>query len=465
MRSLVLRSVVLCVVSSSVISSGCEEGLPIQATSDGGVPLADGVSSGVDAASSTAACSTAAPLADIGEACCPTLGPDACGAHLFCASFDGRTIATCYLEHTRAAGETCSEDRHCEHGSCNLELGRCRAGEDEACDLELGCALSEHGERQFCDTNGPGRETGECTPNDGGSYARCYRDTDCLDGSCTGYSFRCGTGARGDTCDDARDCTGGVCLENHCQGGQHGDLCSEDAHCTSGPCVDDHCQSRQDGDLCTEDSHCTSGPCVGRHCQGRQHGDLCTEDSHCTEGRCHEGSCVDGRRLDPCSTSADCDSSFCNLETRRCGERCNTPAACEAGLMCTRTGRCVIPGSLATDAPCTEDVQCASGSCYPYGAGLVICAPAGGDGAACSASAPCADGLRCGVGNRCRRDRDILCSVRSARENWTAECIDGATCSYRTDFRDHCIGGDWRVCSSDSDCAAGVTCGTAYFCR
>lgn len=48
------------------------------------------------------------PARGLSERCCPSFGADACGAGLFCAALDGRTIPTCYPEHSRAEGATCT---------------------------------------------------------------------------------------------------------------------------------------------------------------------------------------------------------------------------------------------------------------------------------------------------------------------------------------------------------------------
>lgn len=57
--------------------------------------------------------------------CCPERGIDACGALLFCAALDGRTVPTCFPERSRKAWESCTEDRQCVKGSCNRAGGFC----------------------------------------------------------------------------------------------------------------------------------------------------------------------------------------------------------------------------------------------------------------------------------------------------------------------------------------------------
>jgi hypothetical protein len=80
------------------------------------------------------------PSQGLSEPCDPGWGLDACGAGLFCAAFDGRTVSTCYAEGVRRGGETCGEDRHCSNRSCALPAGRCRADAYQSCSPDLGCA-------------------------------------------------------------------------------------------------------------------------------------------------------------------------------------------------------------------------------------------------------------------------------------------------------------------------------------
>lgn len=58
------------------------------------------------------------PSALESEVCDPALGVDACGAGLFCAAFDERTVPTCYPVRSREVGETCKEDDQCVTRKC-----------------------------------------------------------------------------------------------------------------------------------------------------------------------------------------------------------------------------------------------------------------------------------------------------------------------------------------------------------
>lgn len=83
--------------------------------------------------------------------CCLGYGVDACGANLFCAAFDGRTQPTCYIEHSRMAGEACTGDVQCATTACNTGVGKCKALPGTTCDAAIGCASDPKGEAYACD--------------------------------------------------------------------------------------------------------------------------------------------------------------------------------------------------------------------------------------------------------------------------------------------------------------------------
>ena len=88
----------------------------------------DGGRSGFDddAGTDAQACSATIPAAQgLSQPCCLSWGADACGAGLFCGAFDGRTKTTCYLEHSRANGETCTENVQCVNKVCDASSHTC----------------------------------------------------------------------------------------------------------------------------------------------------------------------------------------------------------------------------------------------------------------------------------------------------------------------------------------------------
>ncbi|HVH45571.1 MAG TPA: hypothetical protein VM925_24625 [Labilithrix sp.] len=84
------------------------------------------------------------------EPCCSLHGLDACGAGLFCAAFDGRTVTTCYPEHSRASGQDCSAHVQCASSLCKTTSRRCAAMPGTACTLDDGCAPDSQGGVYLC---------------------------------------------------------------------------------------------------------------------------------------------------------------------------------------------------------------------------------------------------------------------------------------------------------------------------
>ena len=175
----------------------------------------------------------------LSESCCESYGVDACGAGLFCAAFDGRSVATCYPDNVRVAGETCGADRHCLSDTCGTK-GLCAALATEPCEADWGCAPVK-GERWVCVQK-------EC---------RAVAD---------GY------------CETEADCTGGlVCRGGLCRDPAFakyaGEACTESAplpECLSGRCFKGTCQcDKESGAGCPDGNHCTGGTHVrwGTRCE------------------------------------------------------------------------------------------------------------------------------------------------------------------------------------------------------
>src|SRR5262249_30978752 len=156
------------------------------------------------------------------QSCCPALGADACGAGLFCAAFDGRDVATCYVEHTRLDMAECSTDVQCLSASCNLDVRHCRSLPGQTCTTAIGCATAPNGERYACDTQGYYGDEKPFTcrlvdPTIGGV---CGTDDDCRLHHCV--DSRCTSGIDGDPCAKPADCDGGHCVGGTCASGTMG---------------------------------------------------------------------------------------------------------------------------------------------------------------------------------------------------------------------------------------------------
>ena len=131
--------------------------------------------SGCNGSDEAGQCRPAQPLS---AQCCSSFGPDACGAGLFCAAFDGRTVSTCYENGSRQGMEECTEDFQCATGSCNTAEGRCRSGLFGACEFRIGCAASEltcSTQTDTCQLIGDGTIGSICGTGDHCNSGRCVR--------------------------------------------------------------------------------------------------------------------------------------------------------------------------------------------------------------------------------------------------------------------------------------------------
>jgi hypothetical protein len=202
------------------------------------------------------------------QPCCPAHGVDACGAHLFCASFDGRTVATCYYYGNQLGGMGCKEDSHCASQSCNLAVGLCRGTVGSKCVQSAGCT---RGAACFGET---------CTPTAGGPTAICDDDRDCQSGfQCV--QGRCGkpNGAECESGDHA-SCASRVCRSVGGWGGGTCEACS--GH--------DECEAMHGG----RHERCEAGRCI-RTCRNQDHCSVISQNaSGCSfpGSGCEPYSCV-----------------------------------------------------------------------------------------------------------------------------------------------------------------------------
>jgi hypothetical protein len=218
------------------------------------------------------------------EPCCLDFGVDACGANLFCAAFDGRSQATCYVVGTRTAGEECKESKQCLSGSC--VKNKCAALLSETCDPAIGCAqkgatgtanpIACKAERQSAPTctrlsltrceSGPcaSAQGDICAVRSAGLSLKCPRGTECVSqgGDVSTCEFAKSEGGTGkaplySACNVDADCGDGtydgVCLPQKQCGYKR---CGSDADCTNGKrCL--ACRIRSSGAIsaCVSDKH------------------------------------------------------------------------------------------------------------------------------------------------------------------------------------------------------------------
>lgn len=347
------------------------------------------------------------PSQGLSQPCDPSHGIDACGASLFCAAFDGRTVPTCCPEGIRRSGEACGEDRHCATHSCHAEQGRCRAASYDACEVELGCSERT----QFCSAR-----AGSCQAvGDGTSGSRCGLDAHCQSG------YRCEREGcwpsrqdnspcrRSDECEGGRICTGGSCG----WGREEGDACQTDAHCEGGLRCENLVCTRPRGGTCQiARDECRSG----ESCQLTSvspEGAMCTPEGPATRGQtCGVGhacsgdtTClafeeVDGRCFAPCDPEVDdaCGAGWNCLPMHTlsfgiCLELRCTPFSCAANEVCDQTFDianqellgCAPAGTTPLGGACGSTRCAAPGFCVDFGPGPRCATP-------CDAEHACASG-------------------------------------------------------------------------
>lgn len=144
------RGFIVLGFATLVACSGSSTGAGGNGAFGSGNGSGDGGTSSTD---DPASCGSQPKSQPVSSPCCTGYGIDACGADLFCAAFDGRKQATCYPVHSRLAGETCTADDQCATLSCNTTAGKCKALPGTKCDLSVGCANDESGDRYECNAS------------------------------------------------------------------------------------------------------------------------------------------------------------------------------------------------------------------------------------------------------------------------------------------------------------------------
>jgi len=311
----------------------------------------------------------------------------------------------------------CETDADCDDGlwcngaeTCNVETGRCVAGEDP-CEGLLGC----DDENDVCI---------ECvTVADCGDEDLCTTDA-CVDGLCVYTPV---------DCDDNDACTTDTCTA------------------ATGACVhtDVVCD---DGDLCTDDDCDPATGCVytpadcGDEVCDPVTGDCvecvaaadCADDDACTTDACVDNACV--------YTDVVCDDGdLCTTDTCDAAAGCVfTPVVCPAGQECdATTGDCVPVTECDDDTDCDDLLWCtgeetcdlATGTCV---AGTAPCDP---DTQECDEDAdicidlvtPCVEDADCNDDDNCTTDAcvdeacvftPVACAAGQECDPDTGECVD-----------------------------------------
>ncbi len=416
-----------------------------------------------------------------------------------------KTAAACDDGNKCTTGDACNASAECVGTPkiCSDDGNVCT---DNSCDPATGqCAMVRYDDNRPCEdynwcTMVDGCRNGVCT----GDEQDCADDDPCTFDSCVdgpaGYCDHtpilgsCEDGnlcTRGETCNAAGVCQGGVAFECNDYNACTDDSCDPDVGCVFasnfGYCNDtDPCTV---GDICDEDGKCAGIP---MDCND---GNDCTRD-YCFRGNCNHDPQPDGTGCDDhnvCTIGGSCKAAVCipanNLDCSD-GEPCTddlcdplsgcytVPHVCNDGNACTNdscvpgTGCVAVNNSnLCNDGdPCTEVDMCTGGVC----AGTPLDCR---DGDPCTLDqcvggicmnpqnyGDCDDGDACTTGEKCF---DRVCG-----NGFVLDCYDFSDCT--TDSCDSelgCIntpisGGcdDGTVCTVGDKCSAGECVGTAINC-
>lgn len=298
------------------------------------------------------------------EGCLPGCRADSCGAGEVC---DPATH-TCRC----AADTACPGGSYCAEGACTEG---CRIGGDDCpapsiclaeshtcgCSEDTHCAADAYCAEGVCT---PGCRLGGCPEGEvcdpterrcGPPSGACQRDLDC---------------PPTDYCLDGLGCAPG-CREGGCPGGQACDLASRQCRCAD----DAGCPARTwcDNGACVPGCKATGEGCATGVCDVATHQCHCENDGQCVAGEyCGGGRCTPGCRLVP----DDCQVGRCSPATHQCeAGACGRDVDCPNGQACLLVVENDLPvlqcGAALADgraeAPCRNDLQCASRLCLNAG--------------------------------------------------------------------------------------------------
>jgi uncharacterized repeat protein (TIGR01451 family) len=240
-----------------------------------------------------------------------------CGSNRQCGLGDGQS--------------PCESDAQCQSGKCQLDSGRCVAG-DAGCTRDEDCPIEDHCNSTLfrCEAD---LDDGTSLPGDSDSGGRCTSEVAKL----------CASGA----CNPETDACASV----------GGNECSEDSQCASNACIDGRCGSPDGAGECTQQnaaSVCQSGICQADlyRCVAVKNG--CTGDADCAAGTYCDGrslACVPRLYAGAKLPSDDMHASTCSADV--------ATAVCESGACNARTNAC----ALVVGMPCAQANECASNAC------------------------------------------------------------------------------------------------------
>lgn len=285
-------------------------------------------------------CGTCVPFGVLGADCSADAGVS-CGAGLWCETTDGgRNCAD-----KRADGEPCGTRRACVSGVCNYD----------------NYLLDVPDAGRTCGTHPAGVLCADGSDCDDGLWCAGYTyDPDSYDtltnGTCTARPDA-GTVSQGGACSDDPDCVSGFFCE--VADGTSAGLCAPRGG-TGAPCSLFAYYFTGVARECLEGYSCAESGCIKLGDVGEQ----CEDSSQCKSllscpmplsdaGIPTTGSPLYGRCYGPVPLGGNCQG---------------TDVLCAAGSFCDSRAGATVPSwtctaLLAVDAPCTDDGQCAAGTC------------------------------------------------------------------------------------------------------
>jgi hypothetical protein len=388
---------------------------------------------------------------------------------------------------------SCDEDIDCPpHQRCQLSLSVCVDG-SRSCVDDSTCS------GYFCDTaantcvpclNNAHCPSGqECVASQciDASIPRCSVDAECLPPQTICENSICSAGCSfpgGLSCQ-----VGTTCNESTGRCDPNANTCTDDAQCGAPQsiCINGACTPGCDsfgGLMCTSNEVCdtNTGRCIVIP-------PPCGSDAECAPPLtvCESGQCVGGcnqtggiactggfmcnaatGRCDPptggpmCTSDAQCNAptTICDLNSGNCTPGCLS-IACAQGQMCNQTtGHCEAQttnpptGGAQLDASCTVNTDCASSSCFDFGASLGKRCVQG-----CGASADCPLNYTCYnyTGAKMCISSALYTQATTVNVSFAgapgSACLDFGQC--KSGFCPQNINMCVETCSENSDCGGG----------
>lgn len=280
----------------------------------------------------------------------------------YCADPDGDEVSTCQV----AKGERCSYQERTQRTTPEA-LEKDLTADERLALFGTNCGLHKEGTAEYllyCGSDGTcGGKDAFCDPK---QTDEKRQHPQCSSLSCQD-SFSCDAPPRpGTRCEQGQVCVGGQpCPENRqCSPLAEGDgPCQNNAECITGYCdpATNTCIRRPAGESCTTTPECQTGlDCISGTCQTVQAppGDTDNDGRNNNEDNCPTVANPGQDDTDNNGVGDACETVSEDGQT----DVCTADSDCEESLFCNPDlGTCDAPTSF--NNPCTDNTQCASGTC------------------------------------------------------------------------------------------------------